>query len=118
MGNPHFEIFYNQIIEGVKIKILHQDDSMIMTEFSLQKGAILPEHFHQIDHSAYLLQGKIRLLTNDVVREFIFGDSWSMNKNICHSTEALEDSVVLEVFNSEHENIGFQVSQKSNMIEI
>ena len=118
MFSAHFEIVYTQLIEGVKIKILHQDESMVMTEFVLQKGARLPEHSHQSSHSAYLLQGKICLTTDNTAREFVQGDSWSMNKNICHTTEALEDSVVLEVFDSGHGHIGFPVPHQANMIEI
>jgi len=118
MYSSHFEIVYAQVVEGVKIKVLHQDDAIIMTEFVLEKGAKLPEHFHQINHSAYLLQGKVRLITENTIREFKQGDSWSMNKRICHSTEALEHSVVLEVFDSKQEEIGFRVSAPANMIEI
>jgi len=111
MLNSHFEIAYNQIVDGVKIKILHHDDSMVMSELVIQKGALLPEHVHQSDHSAYLLQGKIRLVSGDIISEFIQGDSWCMKKNICHYTEALEDSVVLEVFSYDGDIEGFRIHQ-------
>src|SRR5512133_549962 len=97
----HHEIVEKQVVEGVKIKVSHQDDTMLMTEFTLQKGALLPEHIHLSDHSAYLLQGKIRLVLDGVSNEFVQGDSWCIGKAICHSTEALEDSVVLEVYEPE-----------------
>lgn len=117
MLSSHFEIVFNQIVDGVKIKVLHRDDSMIMTEFMIQKGALLPEHVHQSDHSAYLLQGKIRLIADDIASEFVQGDSWCMKKNICHHTEALEDSVVLEVFSPEGEIEGFQIHQRANALK-
>jgi quercetin dioxygenase-like cupin family protein len=118
MLNSHFKIAYNQIVDGVKIKILHHDDSMIMTELVIQRGALLPEHFHQNNHSAYLLQGKIHVIVDDVVSEFIKGDSWCMKKNILHYTEALEDSVLLEVFGMEGEIEGFQTRTNVNKLEI
>lgn len=118
MFNSHFEIAYNQIVDGVKIKILHHDDSMVMSELMIQKGAFLPEHVHQSDHSAYLLQGKIRLVSDDIISEFIQGDSWCMKKNICHYTEALEDSVVLEVFSYDGDIEGFRIHQRGNMFKI
>ncbi len=118
MLNSHFKIAYNQIVDGVKIKILHQDDSMIMTELVIQRGAMMPEHLHQSDHSAYLLQGKIEVIVDDVVSEFIKGDSWCMKKNILHYTEALEDSVLLEVFSMEGEIDGFQIRPNANKLEI
>lgn len=118
MLSSHFEIVYNQIVDGVKIKVLHHDDSMIMSEFMIKKGALLPEHVHQSNHSAYLLQGKIRLIADNITSEFVKGDSWCMKKNITHHTEALEDSIVLEVFNPEGEIEGFQIHQSGNMFKI
>lgn len=118
MYNTHIDFIYGQIIDGVKIQILHEDESMIMTEYTFKKGAVLPEHSHQNSHSAYLLRGKIRLKTEEIVRDFIQGDSWSMNQDICHSLLALEDSVILEVFASEHSDHGFEVSTPSNKIGI
>ena len=113
MLNSHFKIVFNQIVDGVKIKVIHHDDSMIMTEFMIQKGALLPEHVHQSDHSAYLLQGKIRMTADSIASEFVKGDSWCMKKNICHYTEALEDSVVLEVFSTESDIEGFRNHQSA-----
>lgn len=117
MYSSHFEIAHNQITEGVKIKVLHQEDSMLMTEFVLQKGSLLPEHIHQSEHSAYLLQGKIRMVIDGISSEFVQGDSWCINKNICHYTEALEDSRVLELFNPENENIGLKIHQQALVLE-
>ena len=114
MLKSHFEIAYNQIVDGIEIRILHHDDSMVMSELVIQKGVILPEHVHQSDHSAYLLNGKIHLVSDGIVSEFIQGDSWCMKKNICHYTEAIEDSVVLEVFSFDGEIEGFQTKQSAN----
>ena len=113
MLDSHFKIAYNQIIDDVQIKILHRDDSLVMTEFMIQKGAILPEHVHQSEHSAYLLQGKIRLITGGIISEFVQGDSWCMKKNTCHHTEALENSIVLEVFSHDGDIEGFGIRQNS-----
>jgi quercetin dioxygenase-like cupin family protein len=118
MLNSHFEIAYNQIVDGIEIKILHHDDSMVMSELIIQKGVILPEHVHQSDHSAYLLKGKIHLVSNNIVSEFIQGDSWCMKKNICHYTEAIEDSVVLEVFSFDGEIEGFEIKQRVDKFKI
>ncbi len=116
MFDSHFKIAYNKIVEGVKIRILYQDDSMIMTELVIQRGALLPEHFHQSDHSAYLLQGTILVIVDEVVSEFVQGDSWCMKKNVFHYTEALEDSVLLEVFTLEGEIEGFDVKRSANKL--
>ena len=117
MYSSHFEIVYNQIVDGVKIKVLHQDKSMIMTEFILRKGSKLPDHIHLSDHSAYLLQGHICISTEENAREFVQGDSWCIKKGVCHRTEAFEDTIVLEVFDSDHEAVGFQIFSNANLLE-
>ncbi|MBL7967921.1 MAG: cupin domain-containing protein [Prolixibacteraceae bacterium] len=112
MYNSHYEMVYNQAVQGIKIKVVKKEDSLVMTEFELQKGTFLPEHLHPSDHSGYLLKGKIRINADGIASEFIQGDSWTINKNICHTTEALEDSVVLEVFNIENEYEEFTESHR------
>jgi len=105
MYNSHHQLVYNQIVDGIKIKLMKKDESAVMTEFELQKGTILPEHIHTKDISAYLLKGKIRIIADGLASEFVQGDSWCIKKNICHTTEALEDALVLEVSELESEEI-------------
>lgn len=94
--------------DGVEIKIIHQEDDLFMTEMNIKKGVILPEHVHQSDHSAYLVKGKIQVVADGILSAFVTGDSWCLRKGIAHRTEALEDSVVLEVFNPQGETEGFE----------
>ena len=89
---------YTEIIKGIRIKTLCYGESMLMTEFLLQKDAILPEHSHPNEQTGYLIEGKIRLFIGDVVRELVPGDSWSIAKDEIHRAEILEDSVAIEVF--------------------
>lgn len=43
MHRSHFDMIYSQINETVKIKVSHQDESVVMTEVTIQKGTLLPE---------------------------------------------------------------------------
>lgn len=103
MYNSHFEMVYNQITDGIKIKVLRRDEDLVMSEIVCQMGAIFPEHIHITDHSGYLLQGKIRIVKDDISNVMVKGDSWCIGKKICHYTEALEDSVVIELYNPDGE---------------
>jgi quercetin dioxygenase-like cupin family protein len=107
MYNSHYELVYNQKVDGIKIKVLNQDDSVVMTEFELKKGTLLPEHIHLTGHSAYLIKGNIRMVIDNVSRNLVQGDSWFIAKKLCHYTEALEDSVVLEVYSPDSEDVTF-----------
>lgn len=98
MYNSHFEMVYNQITDGIEIKVSRRDDDLVMSEIVFQKGALFPEHIHTSDHSGYLLQGKIRIVKDGISNVMVRGDSWCIGKRICHYTEALEDSVVIELY--------------------
>lgn len=89
---------YEQMVEGVEIKTLKKDDSMLMSESILKKGVRLPQHSHPSVKTGYLLKGKIRLYINGYVRELIPGSSWCIQDHLKHWAEILEDSVVIEVF--------------------
>lgn len=89
---------YEEIVEGVKIKTLKKDDSMLMSEFVLKKGSTLPEHSHPNVKSGYLLKGKIRLYINGKMRELVPGSSWCIQNGLVHWAEVEEDSVLIEVF--------------------
>ncbi len=104
------------MVDGIGMKIIHQEDNLVMTELYLRQGIRLPEHVHQSDHSAYLVKGKIQVVANGIVSVFTTGDSWCMKKEMVHTTEALDDSVVLEVFNPSGEIEGFPLN-RSNVNE-
>ena len=104
MYGTHSEKGYTEIIKGIRIKTLCYGDSMLMTEFLLQKGAILPEHSHPNEQTGYLIKGKIRLFIGNEVHELVPGDSWNVAKDLIHRAEILEESVAIEVFSPVRED--------------
>lgn len=103
---------YEEIVEGVKIKTLKKDDSMLMSECVLKKGSRLPKHSHPNVKSGYLLKGKIRLYINGNVRELVPGSSWCIQNGLVHWAEVEEDSVIIEVFSpveSDHPSYAYDV---------
>lgn len=110
MSTEHFKIAYNQVVDGIEIKVIHHENELVMTEMYIRKGALLPQHVHQTDHSAFLVKGKIQVVADGIISVFVTGDSWCMRKEVTHHTEAIEDSVVLEVFNPGGDIEGFPAS--------
>jgi quercetin dioxygenase-like cupin family protein len=100
----HSEFGYTETTKGIRIKTLCYGDSMLMSEFLLQKGAILPEHSHPNEQTGYLIKGKIRLFIGNEVRDLVPGDSWNVAKDLIHRAEILEDSVAIEVFSPVRED--------------
>ena len=104
MYGKHSPNGYTEVIKGIRIKTLCYGDSTLMTEFILQKAAILPEHSHPNEQTGYLIKGKIRLFIDGASRELAPGDSWNIAKDVLHRAEILEDSVAIEVFSPMRED--------------
>jgi len=104
MYGRHSGSNYTQVLEGIQIKTLCYGESTLMTEFLLQKDAILPEHDHPYEQTGYLVSGKIRLYIGNESKELVSGDSWNIAANVAHKAEILEDSVAIEVFSPVRED--------------
>lgn len=95
---------YTEVLKGIRIKTLCYGQATLMTEFLLQKDAILPEHAHPQEQTGYLVKGKIRLYIGNESRELVPGDSWCIAGDVPHKAEILEDSVAIEVFSPVRED--------------
>jgi quercetin dioxygenase-like cupin family protein len=75
-----------------------KSDNILMLEIFRPKGLKDPVHQHD-DHETqcHLVKGRCKLVIGD--REFIAeaGDSWFHPKGMPHWSEALEDSIQIEV---------------------
>lgn len=98
MFGIHSSEDYQEISKGIKIKTLNYGENTLMTEFLLEKGAVLPEHTHFNEQTGYLVKGKIRLYINGKSEELTPGDSWNISSNIKHKAEIIEDSIAIEIF--------------------
>ena len=81
----------------VWLKVLMSSESMLMLEVFRQKGVKDPVHRHD-DHetSCYLVRGRLRLTICGDTFEAGPGDCW-FHPRVEHTSEALEDSVQVEV---------------------
>ena len=85
---------------GPKIgrRMLHTE-TMTIAWITLAKGARVPRHEHTNEQIATVLEGRLRFRIGDG-HEFVAaaGESMPLAANVPHEVEALEDSVVLDVF--------------------
>lgn len=66
--------------------------------FELKKGCIVPEHHHHNEQVTSVFQGALKLSFSGqdvIVRP---GETVSIPPNLPHSAEALEDTLVIDVF--------------------
>ncbi|RJX29878.1 MAG: cupin domain-containing protein [Desulfarculus sp.] len=76
----------------------------LLCEFRNQAGHTLREHSHPHEQIGYLVAGKIVFTIGGQRHLAEPGDSWCIKADVPHSAEALEDSVVIEVFSPVRED--------------
>jgi quercetin dioxygenase-like cupin family protein len=89
---------YRELLPGVRLKSMVHGERTHLTEVRFVKGGRVPEHSHPHEQTGTLVSGSLRFFGPDgetVVRP---GDCWSFASGVPHGAEALEDSVVIEVF--------------------
>jgi quercetin dioxygenase-like cupin family protein len=73
-------------------------DEVMLCEFYLLRGAVVPNHQHMNDQVGYVISGKIELTIGGQTRVLEPGDSYAIPGGIEHSAVALEDSVLIDTF--------------------
>jgi len=95
---------YQEVLAGIRLKTLVHGQRTHMTEVRLAKGALIPEHAHPEEQTGYLIAGCLRFFGGE--REAVArpGDSWSIPGGTPHGAEALEETIVVEVFSPVRED--------------
>lgn len=94
----HSATGYLESLPGITQKTLVHGKTMLMAEFRLQKGAVLPRHAHLHEQTGYLVSGHMTLRIGDEEAGIRPGDSWNIPAHAEHGATIHEDSVAIEVF--------------------
>jgi quercetin dioxygenase-like cupin family protein len=89
---------YYEVAKGVSCKNKVHGEKMLQCEIFFEKEADVPVHELHQDLTAYLVSGFLQLSINEKSYRAEPGDSWYVPKMVKHSTLALEDSMVIEVY--------------------
>jgi quercetin dioxygenase-like cupin family protein len=73
-------------------------DATTVAWITLAQGALVPEHDHPNEQIATVLEGRVRFVVDGEELVAAAGETVPLAANVPHSAEALEDSVVLDVF--------------------
>ncbi|MDX1798603.1 MAG: cupin domain-containing protein [Candidatus Lokiarchaeia archaeon] len=87
-----------KIIEGVYRKTLAYNDSVMLCHFLLEKDAKIPLHNHKELQIGYVINGKIKFLTENGDFIATTGDSYVFDSSEKHGAILLEKSEIIEVF--------------------
>jgi quercetin dioxygenase-like cupin family protein len=86
-----------QLSPTIGRQVLHTD-RVTLARVLLAEGALVPEHRHEHEQIATLLEGRLRFVVDGEEREIGPGESVVLPANVPHLVEALEESVVLDLF--------------------
>jgi quercetin dioxygenase-like cupin family protein len=73
-------------------------ETMTVARVFLRKGAVVPEHSHVSEQVVNVMEGKMRFGVDGEEHVVAGGETLVLPPNMPHEAEALEDSVVLDVF--------------------
>ncbi len=93
-----------QLAEGVELTTLVYGEKTLMSQFKIAKGSRVPAHSHPHEQTGIMISGRLRFKVDGEIFEAEAGDSWCLPGGVEHSAEALEDSVVVEVFSPVRED--------------
>jgi len=86
-----------QLSPAIGRQMLHTE-TMTVARITLAKGALVPRHSHPNEQVVNVLQGRLRVVLDDGELEAAAGETVPLAADVPHEVEALEDSVVLDVF--------------------
>lgn len=93
-----------QLLEGIELTPLVHGEKTLMGQFKIAKGSAIPAHSHPHEQTGIMISGKMRFIVDGEVMDVETGDSWCLPGGLEHSAEALEDSIVIEVFSPVRED--------------
>ena len=76
-------------------------DRLMIAHVYLDKGCLVPQHFHENEQLTYILEGRLRFFLGDdesEVVDVVAGEVLHIPSNLPHKAEALEDTLDVDVF--------------------
>jgi len=86
-----------QLSSTIGRQVIHTE-AMTLARLRLARGAVVPRHRHENEQIATVLEGRLRFVAGGEERIVSAGESVALAANEPHEVEALEDSLVLDVF--------------------
>jgi quercetin dioxygenase-like cupin family protein len=92
-----------EMLPGVIRRTMTHGERMMLIEFNLADGAVVPMHTHPHEQNGYLVSGRMRLEVGDEARDLSPGDCWMIPGGVPHEATALEPSVIVDIFSPPRE---------------
>ncbi len=86
------------VAPGVERKILATGGSLMTAEVRFEKGSKGAAHSHTHQQVSYVVSGRIAFTIEGKKEILLSGDGCYVAGNLIHEVEALEDSLIIDVF--------------------
>jgi len=83
---------------GITRRVLAHTEKVMLTEHTLEKDAILPDHQHSHEQLVYLKSGEILIEMGGEHFKLLPGDSLAVPPDVNHKVTSLKKSVALDIF--------------------
>jgi quercetin dioxygenase-like cupin family protein len=84
---------------GLERRILTHSPNLMLVEHRMKRGWKGARHAHPQEQLVYVLVGRLQFICGTHAFEIAAGDSFIVRGNVEHEAAALEDCVVIDVFN-------------------
>lgn len=87
-----------QMFDGIHRRTLATTDEVMLCQFFLEAGSVVPLHNHMNDQAGYVISGLFEFTVGTETRILKAGDSYAIPGGIMHHGKALEDTWVIDAF--------------------
>lgn len=92
-----------EIMPGYHGKLVH-GKQLSWAFWTVEKGAIVPEHHHPHEQMMHVIEGEFEFTLNGHTKVYIPGDIVSIPSNVPHSGKALTPCRLMDVFSPARED--------------
>jgi len=92
------------VAPGITRRTLVSGTAVMLCEFTLAAGAVIPNHNHPHEQVGYVVSGRLRITIAGQTSELGPGDTYWAPSNVPHSALILEPAVVVDAFSPPRED--------------
>ncbi len=87
-----------EMAKGVRRRLLTSHDRLMLIQFEIQGGTVVPEHKHESEQAGYVLEGRFEVVIGGVKHILGPGHCYLIPSNVPHSGFVHEDVRFVDVY--------------------
>ncbi len=87
-----------EMAKGVGRKLLASQERLMLIQFEIQKGTVVPEHKHESEQAGYVLEGRFEVVIGGERQVLGPGHCYFIPSDVPHSGFVHEDVKFLDIY--------------------